>query len=217
MDKSELFRVMRRIVFSDTSRLEAVITLIQKHPKIIVFYNWDFELEKLRELTDFSRIPSQQLTPKSSWSLSENLTLSSSKDSLLGNDSTSSTPSVVESSKSSKADSVSESFAVAEWNGHKHEEVPKTDSWVYLVQYVAGAEAWECTETDAMVFYSLPYSWKNFHQAHGRIDRLTTKFTHLHYYTLWADSFLERSIRKALGAKKSFNESAFSELTWGKS
>ena len=100
------------------------------------------------------------------------------------------------------------SFQVAEWNGHKHEEVPTTTSWVYLVQYVAGAEAWECVETDAMVFYSMPYSYKLWWQAHGRIDRLHTSFLDLHYYILFGDSILERAVKKSLSMKKSFNESA---------
>ena len=101
-----------------------------------------------------------------------------------------------------------QSFQVAEWNGHKHEEVPTTTSWVYLVQYVAGAEAWECVETDAMVFYSMPYSYKLWWQAHGRIDRLHTSFLDLHYYILFGDSILERAVKKSLSMKKSFNESA---------
>lgn len=100
------------------------------------------------------------------------------------------------------------SFQVAEWNGHKHEEVPTTTSWVYLVQYVAGAEAWECVETDAMVFYSMPYSYKLWWQAHGRIDRLHTSFLDLHYYILFGDSILERAVKKSLSMKRSFNESA---------
>jgi hypothetical protein len=100
-------------------------------------------------------------------------------------------------------------FQVAEWNGHKHEEVPTSTSWVYLVQYVAGAEAWECTDTDAMVFYSMPYSFKIWSQAHGRIDRLNTSFLDLHYYSLFGGSIIELGVAKSLKMKKSFNESAF--------
>jgi hypothetical protein len=106
-------------------------------------------------------------------------------------------------------------FQVAEWNGHKHEEIPTTTSWVYLVQYVAGAEAWECVDTDAICFWSMPYSYKLWWQSHGRIDRLNTSYTDLHYYILFAKSVLERGVRKSLAQKKTFNESAFAaEMGW---
>lgn len=106
-------------------------------------------------------------------------------------------------------------FQVAEWNGHKHEEIPTTTSWVYLVQYVAGAEAWECVDTDAICFWSMPYSYKLWWQSHGRIDRLNTAYTDLHYYILFAKSVLEKGVRKSLAEKKTFNESAFAvEMGW---
>jgi hypothetical protein len=154
-DVGELFIVMRKVVNSDPSRLEAIRCLLKKHPKIIVFYNFDYELEALRTL--------------------------------------------------------SEDVPMAEWNGHRHQEIPETDRWVYLVQYVAGSEGWNCVETDAMVFYSLTYSYKNFHQAHGRIDRLNTEFTDLHYYTLLSKSLIDRAVMGALRKKKSFNESKFAK------
>jgi len=178
---AELWRVVKRVVYSDATRLTAVRSLIQEHPKLIVFYNYDFELEILRKLGE-TGAPSQKTEPSSS-------------------------------STSNAKGTGANSVAMAEWNGHKHEEIPKTDSWVYLVQYVAGAEAWETTETDAMVFYSLPHSYKNWHQSFGRIDRITTKFKDLHYYTLFAGTYYERSIRNSLRAKRSFNESAFSKVT----
>lgn len=149
-DIGELFIVMRKIVNSDRSRLEAVKELMETHPKLIIFYNFNYELEILRELND-----------------------------------------VVE---------------VGEWNGHRKQPVPTGEKWVYLVQYVAGAEGWNCTATDAMVFYSLTYSYKNFEQAQGRIDRLNTPYLKLFYYVLFSDSPFDRALRDSLGGKKLFNE-----------
>lgn len=150
-DVAELFHVMRKIVNTDESRLEALRSLINDHKKIIVFYNFDYELELLRTL-----------------------------------------------------DSVT---SVAEWNGHKHESIPDTDSWVYLVQYAAGSEGWNCVDTNVMVFYSLTYSYKMFHQAHGRIDRLNTSFYELKYYILMSKSMIDQAIMRSLKQKKNFNES----------
>jgi len=150
---AEFFYVMRKVVYSHPSRLEKVREKLVKHPKLIVFYNFDYELEALRTL---------------------------SKD-----------------------------FTVAEWNGHKHEEIPKTDQWVYLVQYTSGSEGWNCIETNATMFYSLTYSYRVFHQAHGRIDRLNTSFTTLRYYVLMADVAIEHAVKKALVNKHSFNEVKF--------
>lgn len=149
-DVAEMFHVVRKIVNSHPSRLDAVRSLMVAHPKLIIFYNFDYELEILRQL--------------------------------------------------------GASVPLAEWNGHKHEEIPGTDRWVYLVQYVAGSEGWNCVETDAMVFYSLTYSYKNFHQAHGRIDRLNTPFQILHYYIIMSRSVVDIMVRKALDSKQNFNE-----------
>lgn len=152
-DIAEMLLVMRRVVNSDPSRVAFVSKLLDRVPKLIIFYNFDYELELLRTLSD--------------------------------------------------------KVTVAEWNGHKHEPIPDTDRWVYLVQYMAGAEAWNCVETDSMVFYSLPYSYKLFEQAQGRIDRLNTPYKELYYYLLMSKSQIDRTIWGALRSKKNFNEKAF--------
>lgn len=171
---------MRKVANSDATRLDAIRSLMSRHPRLIVFYNFDYELEALR-------------------------TLSSN----LGNSGGSNISTVGGRSKPSKPEQDQPSFALAEWNGHKHEPVPDSDRWVYLVQYAAGAEGWNCITTDAVAFYSLTYSYKYFHQAHGRIDRLNTPYIDLFYYYLVSSSLIDRAIQRALKAKRSFNETAF--------
>ncbi len=149
-DVSELYSVSRKLSNSDDSRFLVIRKLLEVHPKLIIFYNFDYELEILRELA--------------------------------------------------------EDAPLAEWNGHKHQPIPDGDRWIYLVQYVAGSEGWNCISTDTVVFYSLTYSYKNWHQAFGRIDRLNTPFETLYYYVLKSNSWIDRAVWKSLSAKKSFNE-----------
>lgn len=181
-DVGELFSVMRKVVNSDSSRLSALSSLMEKHPKVIVFYNFDYELEILRTLGQ--RLESGEA----------------------GSTSTSSTPNAAEPGSTSTNQPTPGSFAVAEWNGHKHEAIPATERWLYLVQYRAGAEGWNCIDTDAIVFWSQTYSYRDWWQAHGRIDRLNTPFVELYYYYFTSKSLIDKAIKKALRAKKSFNE-----------
>lgn len=155
VNAAELCYVWRRIVNSDISRENALLSILKKHNKVIVFYNFDYELEILKNCK------------------------------------------------------YAEEVKVAEWNGHKHEPIPDSEKWVYLVQYAAGAEGWNCTTTDTIVFYSQNYSYKIMQQAAGRIDRVNTSFKDLYYYHLKSRSGIDLAISRALNNKKNFNESAY--------
>jgi superfamily II DNA or RNA helicase len=159
-DIAELFHVMRRVVNSDPKRGEEILKLLKKHKRLIVFYNFDYELEMLRDL---------QIT-------------------------------LIEENTDVK---------YAEWNGHKHEEIPDSDRWLYVVQYMAGAEGWNCVSTNAIAFWSLTYSYKLWEQAHGRIDRLNTEYTDLYYYTLRSKAAIDWAIWRSLKSKKNFQTSHY--------
>lgn len=152
---SGLCYVLRRIVNEDESRQIALLELFAKHPKMIIFYNFDYELEILKELY------------------------------------------------------YGEDVEIAQWNGHKHQPVPETASWIYLVQYTAGAEGWNCITTDTIVFYSNNYSYKVMQQSAGRIDRLNTPYGRLYYYHLKSRSGIDLAISRALSQKKKFNETRY--------
>lgn len=151
----ELCYILRRIVNSDESRQASLLELFEKHPKMIIFYNFDYELDILKGI-------------------------------YYGDD-----------------------VEVAEWNGHAHQPVPTCDSWVYLVQYTAGCEGWNCITTDTIVFYSQNYSYRVTQQASGRIDRLNTPYFDLYYYHLKSHSSIDLAIAKTLKQKKNFNEGRF--------
>lgn len=233
-DVAELFSVMRKVVNSSPDKMVQLRSLIAKHPKLIVFYNFDYELMELRTLaaSGVTLVETQSVTndlrdeecltnlmtgePKTSPKNSDRFASERSKRSKesLGSVVTENGfPSSLSIDTSTPSHGNSEDsggdFQVAEWNGHKHQPIPDTERWVYLVQYVAGSEGWNCIETDAMVFYSLTYSYKNWHQAYGRIDRLNTPFNILHYYVLMTDSVIDKAILRSLKDKKSFNESRF--------
>ena len=154
---SSLCYVLRRIVNTDISRQIRLIEIFEKHPKMIVFYNFDYELDILKGLYYGDRVE------------------------------------------------------IAEWNGHKHQEIPKGDSWVYLVQYTAGAEGWNSIRTDTIVFYSQNYSYKIMQQASGRIDRLNTPYRDLYYYHFKSRSSIDLAISRALKEKKKFNEAKWAK------
>ena len=152
---SELCYTWRKIVNSDESRQVALLEIFEKHPKIIVFYNFDYERDILLSL-------------------------------YYGDD-----------------------VEVAEWSGHAHNPLPEGDRWIYIVQYTAGCEGWNCIATDTIVFYSQNYSYKTLEQARGRIDRLNTPFINLYYYHLKSRSSIDLAISRALKNKKNFNEMKF--------
>lgn len=154
---AELCYLLRKVVNCDDSRSVAVLELFEKHQRAIIFYNFDYELEILRDLY------------------------------------------------------YGEDVVVAEWNGHKHQPIPDSEKWVYLVQYTAGCEGWNCVLTDTIIFYSQNYSYKVVTQACGRIDRLNTPFTDLYYYHLISKSDIDLSIRRALAQKKKFNEGRYAK------
>lgn len=156
---AQYFVALRRVINSDISRQLALVELVEKHRKVIVFYNFDYELYILRDLGERMGITTK------------------------------------------------------EWTGHRHEPIPNTRSWIYLVQYNSGNEGWNCITTDTIIFYSLNYSYRIMKQAAGRIDRMNTPYVDLYYYYLQSKAPLDLAISKTLKRKKNFNEREF--ISWG--
>jgi hypothetical protein len=152
---SELCYLLRKIVNSDPSRIKEIVKIANEKPRLIIFYNFNYELEILRN---------------AEWP---------------------------------------DGTEIGEWNGDLHEAVPKSERWVYFVQYAAGAEGWNCITTDSMIFYSPNYSYKITEQAMGRIDRRNTPYHDLYYYSFKSYAPIDIAISRALKRKKNFNESIF--------
>lgn len=151
-DATEMAVVMRKIAFGDMSRIDKCKELHEVNPRIIIFYDYDFELDMLIEMCE------------------------------------------------------TECYTYAQWNGHKHEPIPETAQWIYLVQYTSGNAAWNCISTNCMIFFNDNYSYKKMKQAAGRIDRLNTPYHELHYYHLTSSSFIDKRIKKTLMDKSAFND-----------
>ena len=147
--------VLRKLVNSDPSRGKEVINILKTHPKAIIFYSYDYELDLLRQLLQSNNYP------------------------------------------------------YSEWNGHKHEAIIDGNKWVYLVEYTAGCEGWNCITTDTIIFYSQNYSYKVMKQSSGRINRMNTPYIDLYYYHLKSNSPIDSAITYSLRRKKKFNERKF--------
>lgn len=152
---SKLCYILRMILNSDQDRQVKLLELVEKHPRIIVFYNFDYE-----------------------------------RDILLGLE-------------------YGEGVAVAEWSGKKHQEIPDTDRWIYVAQYAANAEGWNCILTDTIVFFSQNYSYRTMVQACGRINRANTPFVNLYYYHFKCRFGIDLAISQTLKDKKEFNENKY--------
>ena len=152
---AELCRLLRKVVNSDNSRLIQVFNIYEDYGKVIIFYNFNYELEMLKNFCE------------------------------------------------------SHEINYSEWNGHKHQSIPDFDKWIYLVQYTAGAEGWNCIQTNCIIFFSKSYSYKQTVQAAGRINRVNTPFKDLYYFYLTSNSTIDNAISRALKNKRDFNEKSF--------
>lgn len=152
-NRSEYESITKTVLFSHSSRLEEVQKLLTVIDRLIIFYNYNVELNLLRTLSDRT--------------------------------------------------------FVAEYNGHKHDPLPTTDKWVYLVQYTSGAEAWECFTTNHTLYFSLNYSYTVMRQCMGRTNRLTTPYEDVYHYILVSNHWLDKAIIECLKNKKDFSSKLF--------
>lgn len=159
MNASEFTQVLRRIVNTSERRRIHAKQEIMTRDKVIVFYNYTYELDILKEIC-------QELDR-----------------------------------------------AYYQWNGQKHEAIPDAETWVYLVQYTAGAEGWNCITTDTILFYSLNYSYRIMEQSEGRINRVNTSFENLYYVYLKSPASIDDAIERSIRSKKKFNERNWVEST----
>lgn len=159
---SELCQLLRRIVSTDVSRRVELEAILAMHDRMIIFYNYNYELELLREI-------------------------------------------LREDGRETR-----------EWNGHQHDRLPEGEQWVYLVQYTAGAEGWNCTSTNVIVYWSMNYSYKIMEQSAGRIDRLNTEYRDLWYYYLTSKAPIDLRVKAAVEQKKTFSEAAFARGAGGR-
>ena len=159
MNASEFTQVLRRIINTSERRGIHAKQEIMTRDKVIVFYNYTYELDILKEIC-------QELDR-----------------------------------------------AYYQWNGQKHEAIPDAETWVYLVQYTAGAEGWNCITTDTILFYSLNYSYRIMEQSEGRINRVNTSFENLYYVYLKSPASIDDAIERSIRSKKKFNERNWVEST----
>lgn len=154
---AEYTQLVRRIVNTDPDRIRIAEKEILSKDKIIVFYNFNYELDILKDICERNNLLYKQ------------------------------------------------------WNGWAHEPIPDADKWVYLVQYTAGSEGWNCVTTNAILFYSVNYSYKAMEQSEGRIDRTNTPYKDLYYTYLTSLSKVDKDILKAVRDKKRFTEAAWAK------
>ena len=159
---SELCQMLRRIVSTDLSRRTELEAILAIHDRMIIFYNYNYELDLLREI-------------------------------------------LREDGRETR-----------EWNGHQHDRLPEGEQWAYLVQYTAGAEGWNCTSTNVVVYWSMNYSYKIMEQSAGRIDRLNTEYRDLWYYYLTSKAPIDLRVKAAVAEKKTFSEAAFARGAGGR-